>query len=359
VASAEVTGNGHPNPRPPQQAPDFWGDVVRGLGGRIGTLRGRPAVLDFGDPAGELRALDERAVVVPLLGRTVVEVTGKDRVDYLQRMLTQDVAAIPLGGAARAAFLTPGGRILGTLFLWRFELLMLLDFDPGAAASALPGLERYVIADDVVFEDATSLYPRALLLGPRVPDLLAELGGRPPSAPGGLVTIEPAGIQVDAFPHAFGGLASADVLLQTNDAEHTFPALVNRATRAGEHLLESARAEQGVPAYGAELDERVLPNEARLEDALSWSKGCYPGQEPVVMAKHRGRPPNLLVRLAFGAPTPPPVGAVLLADGKPVGRVTTAVPGRDGPIGLGYVRHALASARPLLTVEGGGTASIR
>jgi folate-binding protein YgfZ len=315
--------------------PDPWVEILRGLGGRIGTLRGRPAVLDFGDPAREQRALAEGSVVVPLLGRTVVEVTGADRIDYLQRMLTQDVAALPVDGAARAAYLTPQGRILGTMLVWRFPSAVLLDFDPGAAEKALPGLERYVIADDVRF--AAAPRARALLLGPKTPDAVRALGTE----------------RVSVVSLPFGRIPAAEVLLP--DAR-VLPLSAIPATPAGEDLLERARVEQGVPAFGAELDERVLPNEARLEDALSWTKGCYPGQEPVVMAKHRGRPPNLLVKLAFGAPTPPPVGATLLADGRPVGRVTTALLGAAGPIGLGYVRHALASARPLLTVEGGGTA---
>jgi tRNA-modifying protein YgfZ len=345
------------NPSEHEAAPDPWVRVVRGLGGRIGTLRGRRAVLDFGDPEGESRALETGAVLVPLLDRTVVGVTGKDRFDYLQRMLTQDVAAITEGRAARAAFLNPGGRILGTLTVWHFPNLLLLDFDPGAATSALPALERYVIADDVQFTDATAFYPRAMLLGPAAPRVLGELDAGDARA-GAVVSVEPGGLPVDAWVSTFGNLPCMDLLLPARDIEVTFPPLARLATLAGEHVLERARAEQGVPAYGAELDERVLPNEARLEDALSWSKGCYPGQEPVVMAKHRGHPANLLVKLAFGAPTPPPAGAMLLSGGKPVGRVTTAVLGKTGPIGLGYVRYAVAKSPAPLTVEGGGTARI-
>jgi tRNA-modifying protein YgfZ len=352
-----VSAEGPPTPREPEAAPEPWGEILRGLGGRIGTLRGHRAVLDFGDPARELRALEEGAVLVPLLDRTVVGVTGKDRFDYLQRMLTQDVAAITEGRAARAAFLNPGGRILGTLSVWHFPDLLLLDFDPGAAANALPALERYVIADDVQFTDATASYSRALLLGPATPRVLADLGAGD-ARPGEVVSVEPGGLPVDGWVRTLGSLPCVDLLLRARDLEVTFGPLTRLATPAGEHLLERVRVEQGVPAYGAELDERVLPNEALLEDALSWSKGCYPGQEPVVMAKHRGHPANLLVRLAFGAPTPPPAGAVLLTAGKPVGRVTTAVAGPAGPIGLGYVRHAFAHAKPVLTVEGGGTARI-
>jgi folate-binding protein YgfZ len=190
-----------------------------------------------------------------------------------------------------------------------------------------------------------------------VPRFLRELGVGS-TEDGRLLSIEPAGVPVHCLPRSFGRLPCADLCFEPKDGERVLSALAHLATPAGEETLERARAEQGVPAYGAELDERVLPNEARLEDVLSWTKGCYPGQEPVVMAKHRGHPANLLVRLRFGASTPPPVGATLLSGGKPVGRVTTAVAAKDGPIGLGYVRWALVTSRHVLTVEGGGTAHI-
>jgi folate-binding protein YgfZ len=118
------------------------------------------------------------------------------------------------------------------------------------------------------------------------------------------------------------------------------------------------RVAEGVPAWGYEVDERVLPNEAALESALSWSKGCYPGQEPVVMARHRGHPPHRLVRLAVDAPTPPPPDAPLVRDGRPVGRVTTAVRTREGVRALGYVRHALVREGDAFAVGDGATARI-
>jgi glycine cleavage system aminomethyltransferase T len=123
-----VSTNGHPTPRP-EQAPDPWGDAIRGRGGRIGTLRGRPAVLDFGDGAREAAALGDGCILVPLFGRTVVAVEGKDRIDYLQRMLTQDVAELVKGRGARAAFLNPGGRILGTMLHNGVPILQALNRD--------------------------------------------------------------------------------------------------------------------------------------------------------------------------------------------------------------------------------------
>jgi folate-binding protein YgfZ len=334
--------------------------AVQALGGQVGNLRGRAAVRTFGDVAGEGEALAGAVGLVPLLARTLVAVVGKDRTDYLHRMLTQDVAGLQPDRGARACFLTPTGRILGSLTLWNLGEPFLLDFDPGAAATALPGLERYVIADDVAFTDVSAGHARALLLGPGTAALLTGVGVAD-TTPGTITEIAVAGARVWFLAHAFGSRTGAEVLIEEASAaraSEAFRTLAGLARPCGEDALESARVEEGVPAFGAELDERVLPNEARLEEALSWTKGCYPGQEPVVMAKHRGHPASLLVRLAIEAAAAPAPGAALLSAGKPMGRITSVAPGRAGLRGLGYVRHALARGGVDLGVEGGGTARV-
>jgi folate-binding protein YgfZ len=121
---------------------------------------------------------------------------------------------------------------------------------------------------------------------------------------------------------------------------------------AGGADLDAVRVAQGVARAGAEVDERVMPNEAGLEDAVSWTKGCYLGQEPVVMARHRGRPPTLLVRLApegSDAGEVPAAGTALLEGERRVGRVTTSARGVGA---LAYVRHDLAREGRTLGVEG-------
>lgn len=332
------------------------------LAARRGTLRGRPAVLDFGAAAGEAETLATGVGLVPLLGRTIVAVSGRDRVDYLHRMLTQDVKGVVAGRGARACVLTPTGRILGALTLWNLGDPLLLDFDPGAAASALPVLERFVIADDVAFTDRSAEHARALLLGPGTAALLAQRG-LAALAPGTVHELAVAGVRCWVQRRDFGARAAADLLLEpgaeggATRVGEAFRAWAAEARPCGERAADRARCEEGVPAYGAELDERVLPNEARLEEAISWSKGCYPGQEPVVMAKHRGHPPTLLVRLSLTGPLPDP-GATLLVDGKAAGRLTTVAEGAGGNLALGFVRHALARPGAAFSTEAGGSAHV-
>ncbi len=130
----------------------------------------------------------------------------------------------------------------------------------------------------------------------------------------------------------------------------------------GEGVWDAVRVAEGVPAYGHELDERTMPLEARLEDrAVSFGKGCYPGQEPVVMAHHRGKPAHLLVRLDVPDDRGLAQDAPLLRDGRSVGRITTALPQGviDGPRALALVRHALAVEGEVLDLEGGGRVRVR
>lgn len=342
--------------------------------GRSGTRRGREAVLGFRDGAAEVRALAEGAGLVPLLGRTWVRAAGADAAGYLQRMLTQDVASVGPGRGAAACVLSATGRVLGRLLLWHDEAGFALDLDaspvpaeaaPSGPPPALAALERYVIADDVVFHDASAAVVRALLLGPRAAEALAA-AGLPAPAPGALAGAAlpaPGGpVEAAVLAHPFGALTAYELRLGPAGADgagDVLARLARAATPVGEPALDVLRVEQGVPWSGAEVDERILPNEARLEEALSWSKGCYPGQEPVVMAKHRGHPPTLLVRLQGDAGPLPAEGEALQVGGRPAGRLTTVVRGRDGRVGaLGFVRHAWAAGGTLVTSASGPTLQV-
>jgi hypothetical protein len=311
------------------------------------------------DAAREARVLAEEVGLVALAGRTLLRVRGADAADYLQRMLTQDVAAVTPGRGAAACFLTPEGRILAHLLLWHPPgEALLLDLAPGAAAAATPALERYVIADDVVFEDESASHARAVMLGPRLAPALERLGLSAPSA-GELARGTLDGVAVTLLGRSFGSRPSAEVLLPAAGAERALAALATVAPAVGLAALEIARVEECVPAYGSELDSRVLPNEAALTDAVSFTKGCYPGQEPVIMAHHRGHPAQRLVRLSISGAAVPAPGAALSKDGRPIGRITTAVLGRDGrPAALGYVRWALAQPGAVLHLQVGATAAI-
>jgi folate-binding protein YgfZ len=310
-------------------------DLLGSRGARRGVRHGRTrAVLSFGDPVAEARALEEGAGVVPLEGLATWEASGGAAISFLHRVLTQDVKGIPDGGGRPALLLDARGRIHADAFLWRRAGSALLVLEPASAVGGIPLLERYVVADDVVLTDVSASLAHLLLAGARVPALLEAAGGALARA-GALV----ARCDLRSRP-------GARIAVPVDARDGVLEALLaSGGAPAGEEALDAARVETLTPWWGSETDERVLPNEAVLDAAISWTKGCYLGQEAVVMARHRGHPPSLLVRLSLEGSAVPAPGTPVLRDGRPVGRVTTAVAVRDGrPRALAYVRWDDAKA---------------
>jgi len=312
-------------------------------GAVVGPRGARAGVVSFGDVAAEAAALRDGAGVVPLVGFAVHAATGADARAFLHRMLSQDVQGLALGEGRPATFLDVRGRVQGDPVVLAAVDALLLAQEPAAAARAVPGLERYVIADDVTFAD----------VGPAW-DVLVLAGAA--AAAVGAVAL-PALRAAGGAAASLGWRSGGATLVAAPIAARAFAALVAAgATPAGEAALDVARVAALAPWFGAELDDRVLPNEAVLDAAISWTKGCYLGQEPVVMARHRGRPPTTLVRVVWAAGDPPGRDAPLLDAGRRVGRVTTAVradAGRPGGAGLAYVRTDLARVGVVLTLEDG------
>jgi folate-binding protein YgfZ len=305
----------------------------------------------------EVRALEEGAGLLVRAGRGGVRVDGADRLDYLHRMLTQDLRGLASGAAAYALVLTPEGKILGDPLVLAFADHLLLDVEADAAAALVPVLERTVITEDVVFSDVAGLAVRLLLAGPAASDVLAARGVEPP-APLRHHEVSVAGAAGWVLRRDVGRVPAFELALARAGADAAVAALTadGGARAVSDAAYDTLRVDQGVPAWGHELLPSVMPLEARLEDvAISWKKGCYPGQEPVVMARHRGHPPRLLVRLDFPGGTPPLAGTPLEHEGRTVGTVTTvagASAGR-GARGLGLVRHALARAGTTLGTPDG------
>ncbi len=217
--------------------------------------------------------------------RSYVRVAGPDAEDYLQRMLSNDVTA---GDAVDALLLTPRSRLIAPVRVWRRgpdDFLLLTEPELGEAVRAHLLRSRFAARCEIEPEEHTS----TLVFG--------EADGLPGELPG---TVE-----------------VLDAALE--------PSL-------DEEEVERARIEAGVPAWGKELDDAVLPAEAGLDEThISFTKGCYPGQEPVARLRHRGHVNRRLRRLQVEAAEP---GDEIQWAGKPVGRVTSAVDG----VALAYVR---------------------
>jgi folate-binding protein YgfZ len=240
--------------------------------------------------------------------RAYVRVAGPDAEDYLQRMLSNDVAAAEL---VPALLLTPKGRLIAPLRVWRRgpeDFLLLTEPELGDVVRSTLLRSRFAAKCEIELEEHVSTVA------------FGEAEGLPGEIPGTVEVLDSTG----------SGAVENDE-------------------------LERARIEAGVPAWGKELDDSILPAEAGLDEThISFTKGCYPGQEPVARLHHRGHVNRRLGVLEVEAAAP---GDEIVVEGKPVGRVTSAVPG----VALGYVRvevpeqaeFLIGAARARLRSSGG------
>jgi folate-binding protein YgfZ len=227
--------------------------------------------------------------------RAYVRVAGPDAADYLQRMVSNDVEALAVGEACRALLLTAKARVIAPVVVWRRSeqvFLVLTEPDLGEVVRALLTRMRLRAQCEIELEEHTSVL---------------VLDG-----------------DTQGFSTDFAGAVEAvdSELTPTIDAAE----------------LERRRIEAGVPRWGREIDERILPAEAGLDAThVDFGKGCYPGQEPVARLHYRGHP-NRGLRVLELAELPD-YDAELVHEGKTVGRVTSAARRDDGSVvALAYVR---------------------
>ena len=280
------------------------------------------------------------AVWVP---RDVVRTAGPEAVSYLQGQLSQDVEGLPLGESAESLLLSPQGKIDALVRVTRTaEDELLVDVDGGYGEAVVSRLRRFKLRTKVEIE---ALELRCLALrGPG----LAELGP---------ATREWAGL---TLPADWPGLPGVDLVGED-------PPVPDGVRLCDRSALEALRVEAGVPKMGAELTERTIPAEAGVvERTVSFTKGCYTGQELVARIDARGsRVPRHLRGVVLDAGEVPPVVAAVLGEAgkaeRELGQLTSvaASPALGGPVALAYVRRELEPPAVVVVRWGEGEASGR
>jgi folate-binding protein YgfZ len=234
--------------------------------------------------------------------RAYVRVKGPDALDYLNRMLSNDV---PESGSVDALLLTPKARVIAPLLVWRRgedDVLLLTEPELGEVVVSQLTRMRFAAKCEIEAEEHTS----TIVLG-----------------------------EHEGIPNRDYGVPAVEVLDSELD---------------GDADLERLRIEAATPRYGREIDDRVLPAEAGLDErAISFTKGCYPGQEPIARQHYRGKVNRKLRVLELDGDPPAPETPVVYG-GKEVGRVTSAVPG----LALAYVRVEVPDDA---TLDAGGSAA--
>jgi folate-binding protein YgfZ len=296
------------------------------------------------------------------LGRLVA--TGPDLLGLLHRLSTGDVKDLRPGEGRQTVVTDAKGRIVERLFVHHLgDDGVLLVAGPGGASRVQAHLQKFTFAEKTGLSDVTATTFAMALLGPRWATV-ARVAGIPDLAPYGSSAVTLAGVRTHAA-RTNGFNAEGVLVVGPQDAaERVRTTLRDAAVSQGGGAIDAGELEawrilSGLPAAGHELTEEHNPLEAGLRDAVSFSKGCYVGQEVVARLNTYGKVSRALVRLELepGAPVPAP-GAAIRHGGAAIGAVTSAIrpPGRPAPVALAYVKSRELSADVTrLAVDDGGT----
>ena len=270
-----------------------------------------------------------------------VTLVGPDAVQFLHNLCTNDIKSLPEGGGCEAYLCDPRAKVQHQIWVYRIENGLWLETVSGRSEALFKSLDRYLISERIELTDATGEYSQFHVVGPTAKRVVETAYGEfPPLAEFQHVAKDSVAIRrSDRL-----GIEGYDVVLRRDrDAVLRHKLTATEAICGDDDVYESLRIEAGSPEYGKDIDDtRFVMEVARAERAVSFAKGCFPGQEPIVMSRDRAGFVNrafLGMKVLEGGPIPR--GTKLMRDGVEVGVVTSSInsPRLESPIAIGYVKR--------------------
>ena len=323
----------------------------------------------------EYRALTDGCGLLDRSERGKLALAGAGAKEFLAGQVTNDIEALTPGEGCYAAFLTPKGKMLGDLRVLDLGDELLLDTERTALQALFDMIRRFKIGYDVQLHKRTVECGLLSLIGPAAGETVARATVSPAAAAASADGVAGLDTNVLALPdieHAnarveIDGLTvvlartdvGLDVVCDAADRAAVSEALLAAGAQpVSEDAAEIVRVEHGRPRYGIDLDETVIPQEAGLnERAVSFTKGCYVGQETVARLHYRGKPNRHLRGLRLSEPVPP--SAELHLGERAIGRLTSSVLSPAyGPIGLALVRREAEPGTSVSVGEDGASAVV-
>lgn len=291
--------------------------------------------------------LRQGAAGIGLSARGRILAMGEDRKRLLHAMTTNHIEQLTLGQGTYAFFLTAQGRIIADAVVLCREQDLLLLLEDETRAPVYEHLDRYIIADDVTLRDASAELSEAGIEGPGAREWLLSQGAKVPEEPYHWSTWNDA-LVVRA---SVTGGAGYRVIASAEQCR----ALLTALPPADSEAVECVRLEHGHPRYGTDITSKNLVQETGLMHAVSFSKGCYLGQEIVERVRSRGQVNRLLAALRIHLNAAPAAGSEIMAGERAAGEITSAAwsPAEGCVRALGYVRAEAAHGGSELTVNGG------
>ena len=293
-----------------------------GLDAEVGAVRGSAGVIDHSD-------------------RTKVRVSGPDRVSFLNGLVTKDLAALAPGHGTYALVLNPKGKVVGDVWVYNLDDAFLVDLIPDDPGPLLAHIRKHLVSDEVVIEEAP-LVAHLAVHGPNALALARRILGKDAPGPGEfrLAAVDRKRSVLETQT-TYLRLPGVQFISWTDSLDDVWRALTAAgAAPVGRDAWNALRIEAGRPKAGVDMDEETIALEARLEGAISFTKGCYEGQEVIARATYQGHMNRFLVGLRIEGDLVPAHGDPISVGGQNVGAVTSATysPTLHGVIALGYVR---------------------
>ena len=337
-------------------------------GANMGVWFGCALPSDFGNPEAEYRFAKQSVALLDKNYRAYLSFTGPDRVRYLNAILTNNIKDRGVGQGIISLLLNAQGHILAELETYALAERHFCVSYAMIREQLIEWMDKYIIMDDVTLTDETERWGTLSLEGPKAAAVTREISGVDITSQAELFSLDNAvgTIPCRIVKRSPGGVAGAEFVVARGQLAALWQILLEAARKqgggpAGYTALSGQRLELGAPWFSYDFGEKQIPHEAGLENShISYTKGCYTGQEIVERVRSRGHVNRRRVSLLFSGDAVPQAGALLTtADGKEAGYVTRAARIWDPErvIGLGYVRKEAESPGTALQWPG-GTATI-
>jgi len=343
--------------------PLFLHEEHQSKGARFLPVNRVEMVAHYGDPMAEYAALRGTAGIVDLSGRGRLGVTGGDRQRFVNGQVTNNVKDLRAGEGCYAAVVDAKGKLQGDANVYCLEEELLLDCEPGHGPAIAARFEQFIIADDVQVMDISAEYGLLSVQGPQCAAVVARAfpdRGLPERAWGSTIWPGQDG-EICVANLSRASAPGLELFVPRSGMREAWNRLADAVSSlngrlCGWECLEWARIEAGLPRYGQDMDDRNLAPEAGIEArAISYTKGCYIGQEIISRIRTVGRVNRSLRGLALedSKESLPRSGDRLTHRGREVGYITSAIhsPALGQPIALGYVRREVGESQGDLEVE--------
>lgn len=305
---------------------------------------------DVSDSHRELTALVAGCAIYRP-NRLLFSITGRDRVRWLNSMVTNNIRDLAPGRGVYSFVLNSQGHILGDLYVFNRGESLIAEIESSQAEALLQILRRYIIMDKVEIEDLNGKFGVLGIAGPKSADLLASAGLGQSLEQLQLAELPSNGSMMTVVRDDNPSFAGYEIWAPAEEVETVWNSLVGAgAEEVHDQALEMFRILRGIPKVGQDIRERALPHETGQERALNYTKGCYIGQEIVERIRARGNVHKTFVGFEVDGPVPA-AGTKIQSGGKDVGELTSIAPAplKQKQLAVGFIRREALAAGQVLT----------